>query len=72
MSNAGVTFERVSPNEWLDRVRQSLEQNGEDPSGQMLSLWESAVSPVSPFPKWNPSGTFVYIIQSDNQQTAEA
>ncbi|WVQ94361.1 hypothetical protein IAU59_001440 [Kwoniella sp. CBS 9459] len=42
LSRAGLQFEAVRPQVWLDKVAKSLVGHEEDPSGQMLSMWESA------------------------------
>lgn len=41
---AGLSFDRVSPSKWLERVEASSEDTEENPSIQMLSMWQAAVS----------------------------
>lgn len=41
LQNARLAFRRVSPLEWLEKVGVSSE---DDPSTQMLSIWQAAVS----------------------------
>lgn len=43
ISASGINYERLPPVKWLDRVSQSLKESEEDPSGQMLSMWQTAV-----------------------------
>lgn len=40
---SGIKYDRLSPPEWLERVGRSLVKKEEDPSGQMLPLWQAAV-----------------------------
>lgn len=44
LRSAGVGFEAVSPAEWLHRVQGSPDDPVQNPSKQMLSMWQSAVS----------------------------
>lgn len=44
LKSAGVDFEAVSPAEWLHRVEGSSDDPVQNPSKQMLSMWQSAVS----------------------------
>ncbi|OCF34514.1 hypothetical protein I316_03555 [Kwoniella heveanensis BCC8398] len=42
LTQAGLQFEAVLPRTWLEKVAESLVENEEDPSGQMLNMWRSA------------------------------
>lgn len=44
LHDAGVEFETVGAEEWLDRVDASIEADENDPSTGMISMWRAAVS----------------------------
>jgi hypothetical protein len=47
LANAGLSFKRVNPAEWLKKVEGSSDDAEVNPSKQMLGMWSAAVSALS-------------------------
>lgn len=47
LKDAGLEFDTIEPDQWLERVDASIRADEQDPSAGMIAMWREAVSAIS-------------------------